>query len=307
MKKVLFLLLAAMMAVGAAKGTEYAGTCGAEDDGANLSWVLNTESGELSISGHGAMGKDRPWKPYSDSIISIKINKGVTSIAPYAFSRCRNLQSVQLPSTLVEIHDKAFSQSGIRAITIGSLKRFGSSVFDRCEELRSVTFGDTVKSFGRGCFNMCVNLEHIVLPKYVHHMGFYSFVVHCDKLPVTDDIRYADTYLAKAAVKDKKHYVVRKGTKWIEEFAFSDCEQMQTITLPASVIEIGTNAFRNCVSLQSVTCLAVTPPEMRMGLHSDGCFGGVDCAKVVLYVPKKSVELYKKDRYWGKFLIVPIK
>ena len=62
------------------------GTCGAEEGGGNLTWVLD-EDGLLTISGSGAMGTwtsnsssgyVSPWLYLKDQIISVNLESGVT-------------------------------------------------------------------------------------------------------------------------------------------------------------------------------------------------------------------------------------
>ena len=65
-------LLTCLLCV-ALNATQYSGKCGAEGDGSNLTWSLDTETGVLKIEGKGAM-KDysntvsAPWYNYRLSI-----------------------------------------------------------------------------------------------------------------------------------------------------------------------------------------------------------------------------------------------
>ena len=89
------------------------GECGAEGD--NLTWTLDTTSGELTISGTGAM-KDysppalddpAPWKDYLQEIVSIRVEYGVTSIGGRAFQAC-SVENVSISNTVERIGDMAF-------------------------------------------------------------------------------------------------------------------------------------------------------------------------------------------------------
>ena len=48
----------------------------------------------------------------------------------------------------------------------------------------------------------------------------------------------------------------------IGDYAFSSCPALETITIPASVTTIGSDAFYNYTKLATVTLLPATPPSM---------------------------------------------
>ena len=85
------------------------GTCGAEGDGSNLTWTLDSE-GVLTISGSGDMhGYDLPGAPWHGSRVkSAVIADGVTSIGKKAFSNCTSLTSVTIPDSVTSIGERAF-------------------------------------------------------------------------------------------------------------------------------------------------------------------------------------------------------
>ena len=89
--------------------TETSGACGD-----NLTWALDLASGVLTISGSGDMydytnSDAAPWYSNKDSIKTVVINEGVTSIGAFAFSSC---------DALVDIHYKG-QKSGWDKIKVG--------------------------------------------------------------------------------------------------------------------------------------------------------------------------------------------
>ena len=98
---ILGVLLVVLLCAATATHSAYAadivasGTCGAEGDGSNLTWTLDSD-GVLTISGTGAMknytsSSRAPWYSRRDKIISVAIDSGVTSIGNYAFYGCTGL------------------------------------------------------------------------------------------------------------------------------------------------------------------------------------------------------------------------
>jgi len=70
---------------------------------------------------------------------------------------------------------------------------------------------------------------------------------------------------------------------------------ISSIMLPRSITEINANAFFDCSKLETVICLATTPPTC-----GTNCFSSIG-SNATLYVPESSVEAYSKDTEWGKF------
>ena len=80
------------------------GICGAEGD--NLTWVL-TDDGTLTISGIGSTGDytggaTPEWDTYTEQIVSVVVEEGVTDIGQNVFVH-KNLTSITLPSSLTSV------------------------------------------------------------------------------------------------------------------------------------------------------------------------------------------------------------
>ena len=81
--------------------------------GKNAKWSFDAEKGELTVSGSGDMydysdTNKAPWYSQKDSIKSVYIENGITSIGKYAFSGCSNLTSITIPVSVTQIGDGAF-------------------------------------------------------------------------------------------------------------------------------------------------------------------------------------------------------
>ena len=85
----------------------------------------------------------------------------------------------------------------------------------------------------------------------VSSVGEYVFS-GCSSLPVTDNIRYADTYLVKAADTNLSQYTIKAGTRFVGEDAFNGCSAFQSIEIPNTVTYIGIAAFQGCSRLDSI-------------------------------------------------------
>ena len=117
-----------------ANALEKTGKCGE-----NVSYTYDPSTGEVVISGTGAMydyeGSSSPF--FKGSIKSVVIEDGVTSIGDWAFYYYRGLTSVTIPNSVTSISDWAFSYcSGLTSITIpNSVTSIGFGVFFDCNSL----------------------------------------------------------------------------------------------------------------------------------------------------------------------------
>ena len=148
MKRTLSLILSLVMLLSitaglnlTAKAETKTGTCGE-----NVTYSLDSSTGELTISGTGKMDDyqnyDDGFSPffYNHDIKTITINSGVTSIGDGAFESCENLTSVTIPDSVTSI---------------------GWGAFVGCASLISVTISDNVTSIGDSAFYDCTSLASI--------------------------------------------------------------------------------------------------------------------------------------------------
>lgn len=75
---------------------------------------------------------------------------------------------------------------------------------------------------------------------------------------------------------------------------------LTTVLLPSSLEHIESNCFKDCPTLNRITCLATTPPTLDRNVFEgipEGAF---------LYVPAASIELYQEAEQWKDFIIYPL-
>ena len=184
----------------------------------------------------------------------IRIPKNVTAIGDAAFNKCSRLTSITIPNSVTSIGRSAFSGcSLLTSITIpNSVTSIGGSAFENCFCLTSIIIPNSVTSIGGGAFRGCSRLESITIPNSVTTIGINAFC-GCTSLPVERNLKYADTYLVCAVDKNQSNYIIKNGTRFIGDRAFSYCRGLTSIIIPNSVTSIGDSAFQDCSSLTSVT------------------------------------------------------
>lgn len=93
-----------------------------------------------------------------------------------------------------------------------------------------------------------------------------------------------------------EHDGLRYRVVAIADSAFYNMHQLTSVTLPATVVTIGRDAFCGCSSLDSIVTLAERPPRI-MG---EWCFWEVP-DNAVLHVPCRSATAYRSAHCWDYF------
>lgn len=188
------------------------------------------------------------------AVESVSIPEGVREIREAAFMDCTGLTDVVLPSSLREIRDGAFCgctklksvqiPAGVSVIGMGafgacsSLKEIavpggvrilGGSAFAYCSRLASVTLGEGIAYLGPCAFADCTALKEIVLPQSLRSIQDGCF--KCSGL-TSLSIPEGPTYLS---------------------YTFDECKSLETLFIPASIVEIEGSVFRRCSALKKVT------------------------------------------------------
>lgn len=274
------------------------GYCGGEGDSTNLSWVLGADS-VLTISGTGAMANyimvnDVPWYEYREAIATADITEGVTTIGNYAFMNMPNLRIVNLPE---------------------GMTRLGQSAFYMCHALKGINFPGTITEMANGVFNNTglespVYNTHIfaymppsytgeyIIPEGIEKIAGYSFESCYQLTSVT--IPQSVTSIGGSAFGQctaLESVNIPEGITYIEGYTFSGCTSLTSIEIPASVTRIANLAFNGCTSLGNIYCRGAYPPEDDL-LNA---FQNIDTSIVTVFVPSRSINLYKAAEGWKKF------
>ena len=107
---------------------------------------------------------------------STVIPDGVREIAFGAFENCKDLETLNIPQSVVAIGTAAFSCSGLKEIVLpDALTTVESATFAQCEHLESVKLPAGLKSIGSGAFSKCTSLRSIDIPAGVKKIDECAF------------------------------------------------------------------------------------------------------------------------------------
>lgn len=316
-KQFLLMMMALLPMIASADGS---GVCGyrlydvpdnpyAMSDNVRWNYVESTHT--LTISGTGEMMNfgpwddvdptsftTTPWDNFKEDIQNLVVQSGVTTVD--GFMNCKNLTSVTLSNTVVNIKPFAFWNCAFSSINIpNSVKSIGFGSFYGCNNLTSITIPSSVGDIGYYAFRGCSSLESIQVEP---GNTVYDSRNNCNAIiwDWTEDIGIKHVNLLAGC----KNTVIPDAVDRIDYFTFAGCTGLTTLKIPQNVKEVCMHAFDGCSNLSSVYCYASVVPETWGGGYFQRwgeSLGSVQNA--TLYVPSILVDEYKstqtQPRTWG--------
>ncbi|MDR0307310.1 MAG: leucine-rich repeat protein [Chitinispirillales bacterium] len=276
--------------------------------------TASLDGGTLTISGTGVMKhynshSGAPWVSDStvrNTITSVVIESGVTSIGNRVFYGLGALTSVTMPESIDSIGYEAFyACSSLTSVTIGNgVTSIGMRAFMDCKNLTSVTIPYGLTSIGDAAFSNCYKLTDINLPNSVTSIGTYAFSDCRAMTSIT--IPESVTFIQPAifyGCSSLTSITIPNSVTAIGPVVFSNNNSLTSITIPSSVDSIGDMIFNGCSNLTSIISLNPVPP-LLYAYHGGYYFNGVDKAACTLYVPNGSVDAYRAADEWGQFVYI---
>lgn len=175
----------------------------------------------------------------------IEIPEGVEEIEYQAFWRCRKITRVKFPSTLKNINSEAFAS---------------------CSSLKDIEFNSEIQSLGsflkNSVFFGCNSLINLKLPNQIRYIGKNSFS-QCENL---------------------KYVELNEGLECIYDYAFY-LDDIESVTLPDSLIGIGYRAFSHTKELRSSHYIPGTIESCTSYMTTTG-FVKLNIAGNEIYIPR---------------------
>lgn len=186
------------------------------------------------------------------NIKNVIVSDGTESIGYDSFYNCSSLKSVSLSDHIMDINDRAFYNCcALTDINIpSSVTYIGYRAFYNCSSLTEMIVPDNVTQIYKEAFCYCSALKRVVLPAGLNWYGtlFYG----CDNIEeLTAPLVYQrlTSYFGYYPNTLRTVHVVGSA---MASYAFSNCDTIQTITLPDGLRRIPYRAFYHCDGLESI-------------------------------------------------------
>ena len=206
--------------------------------------VATVTGNTVTITGTGETYDDCWWADVNDSnneldktsIKYIIAEDGITSLGSRLFRNFKNVEIIQLPTSLTKIKNWTFQNCrSLKSISIPEgVTEIGNGIFDECNNLKSISFPSTLNTIpylGGIDEDDGLNVETIIMNKGIKEIGRSAF----------------------SRMNNLKSITIPDSITRIGQYAFENCTSLSNLTLPDSITEIAGEAFSNCVSLGKVT------------------------------------------------------
>lgn len=190
-----------------------------------------------------------------------KIYEPIEEIGEYAFVNCSVLQSVSLPNSMRRIGESAFRHCEMLcSINLpDSIDTISSSAFFNCKSLHIHHLPKNLSYIGDSVFRWCI-IDSVTIPKCIKEIGKAPFSKNANNITsestrfviinslLIDSLTNELIQLVDSAVKNVS---IPKSITKIRDNAFIHTD-IESITIPSTVKEMGYGIFWNCEVLSRV-------------------------------------------------------
>ena len=196
------------------------------------------------------------------------LGESLNAIGDYAFSGCRSLTNINIPSSVELLGRGAFEYcQRVTEITLGeSLISIGEYAFSNCINVTGIAVPDSVESLGRGAFSYCDRLAEVTLGRALESVGDGAFYYCASLESITvnaENVYYKSldgslytqdgkTLIQYAVAKPDATFRIPSEVSVIDANAFFMCASLTSIEIPVSVTAIRDSAFQRCYRLERI-------------------------------------------------------
>lgn len=162
----------------------------------------------------------------------------ITFIANFAFMSCSNATTIDIPESVVDIGESAFSGSFLKTVYIPqNVDCVSESAFGSMPELKTIQVDSNNKRYDSR--NNCNAIIETATGKLV-----------CGTNTIPEGVKVLSDFSFWG--RDFESITIPNTVEEIGTNAFENCKNLKSIDLPESVVSIGFSAFNMCQGLKSV-------------------------------------------------------
>lgn len=238
-------------------------------------------------------------KYYGDIVIPSEIvyqNRSlkVVGIDDSTFMQCERLSSVELPSTIQTIGEKAFEGcSYLKSIQLPDIVAFiGSYAFKDCISLSSIGLSSQLRSLEDGTFYSCTSISEIVIPHSIEKIGNNCFFgcIALSSIELSNAIMELGTSAFENCCQ-LKGIIIPLSLQLIQKRTFKGCSALKKITIPSGVIQIEDSCFMGCSNLSEVIIEDANTP-IDFGYNTITSYSDYSDKRTPLFEDTKLKSLY---------------
>lgn len=206
--------------------------------------------GVLTFKGRGKIEdntdyRENPWYQYHDLAKKIVFDNRITQIGAFAFRDFEKLETIVWPKGLKKLGAGAFEFcESLKQVSIPRDVPFiDVDVFSYCKSLESIEIGKCTVTFtlGEPFLDRCPNLKSITVEE--GHIALKS----------VDGVLYDGKILESyPAMREGSSFSVPDGIEKIACKAFNGCQNLESVSMTNSVLDIDDSAFVECANLQDI-------------------------------------------------------
>ena len=226
-------------------------------DGRKLLKVTRKLSGAYSVKEGTRIICDRAFS-FCRSLSEIVIPSSVTSIGDSAFYWCSSLKYISIPKSVIGLNGNPFAEWNGKLECLSPNFVYEDDILFNKDKSRIISFRNqniesyvipsSVTSIGDKAFSSCDSLSEIVIPSSVTSIGDSAF--YCCRSLSKIVIPSSVTSIGNSAFSychSLSEIVIPSSVTSIGDGAFWDCASLSKIVIPSSVTSIGDSAFCNCI------------------------------------------------------------
>ena len=251
---------------------------------------------------------DYPNERIFNKLTDLTIGDKVTEIPNNMFDGNSELQNVTIGTGVKYIGESAFRNCGTTdevtelKVEMGvNVDSLATNAFQYCTKLQTISLPSTLKVIESYAFQY-TGLTALFVPASVKRIGYYAFLGTNQLAKVnfqdsTEPLEFVTGYSRSFGSNAKEVYIgrdIKRTGDYSNERLFNN---VTALTFGGKVTEIGPYMFNGNSELQEVRVPWTQPIVINTNV-----FNNTTYSNAILFVPGGTMDAYRVDNAWGKFL-----